>query len=193
MGRSGRSGRLGRLRMVKGMRRWGLGCIAAILIVASGALPTTALAQSGGLTSRAIEGGIGFTSGPNTFLMAFGLPLGLTRNVSIVPLIQLGFNDHRTLVAPTASLRYGFSLQNSSVAALRPVRPFIEGGLGLLYIDHRSSDDVGFLMNVGIGLEYPLNDDVSLTSAMRFNGAPDAVVGENFFYSWQVLGAQLHF
>jgi len=179
------------MQMVMQTRRWILVCVAAAGM--SGLWFSPALAQSSGLTSRAIEGGIGFTSDPNTFLMTFGLPLGLNRNVSVVPHIQLGFNDNRTIVAPTASFRYGFSLESTDLGALRKMRPFLEGGLGILYVDANHRDGVGFLMNGGLGMTYPLNNDVSLISAMRFNGSPDGAAGEHFIYSWEVLGAQLHF
>jgi hypothetical protein len=107
--------------------------------------------------------------------------------------MQLGFADHWTIVAPSADLRYVFSFDGRSEREIHRLRPYLQGGIGLAYVDHRRRDGVGFLMNGGFGVEYPLNESAALVSSMRFNGVPDGAGGEHFFYSWQLLGAQLRF
>ena len=52
---------------------------------------------------------------------------------------------------------------------------------------------VVFLINFGFGLEYQLTQSLFLGSQMMFNFLPKDTLGENFFYSWQIVGARVAF
>ncbi len=57
------------------------------------------------------------------------------------------------------------------------VRPFIEGGEGILYTDIRKQSlgtQVQFTSQIGGGLEYQLSQDLSLTFAVRFRHMSNA-------------------
>jgi opacity protein-like surface antigen len=60
------------------------------------------------------------------------------------------------------------------------VRPFIEGGEGIVYTDLRKQDygtRIQFTSQIGAGLEYQLRDDVALTFAARFRHMSNAGLG----------------
>ena len=71
----------------------------------------------------------------------------------------------------------------------------VHGGPGLAYMrnTHRRGDDdeLGFLFNVGAGIQYDLTDRISAGTRMTFNVLPTGVLDDHFFFSWQV--AQLRF
>jgi len=147
-----------------------------------------------------LETGIGFTSSPDTFLLAVEMPIRIAPQVDLGPLVQLGISDRRTIVAPTLNARYSFDLTRwvtSERPLFKRLRPIAYGGLGFAYLhqDGRpgSDDDTGFLLDFGFGAEYDVADRVSVGSRMTFNFLPGDVLGENFFFSWQVATARFRF
>jgi hypothetical protein len=146
-----------------------------------------------------LRAGLGFTAGPGTFLTAIEVPYSLTRNWTIGLLLQIGVDDHETLIAPTLNTRYfpNLGLRASNNDFVRRVEPYIHGGLGLLHIDLDTPagdvDDTAFLFNTGIGIDFPISRRVTIGSQMSFNVVPGGALGENFFFSWQLITAQLRF
>lgn len=144
--------------------------------------------------TTSLRGAIGFTADPDTFLLAFEGNHYVNHNLAIGPLLQLGVADKRVLLAPTLSFRGVFDL---GLPELEALQPFVQGGLGLAYLnrDNRrgDDDDVGFLLNFGLGVDYYLRDDLSVGSDMLFNVLPDETLGENFFFSWRVVSLSFHF
>ena len=120
-----------------------------------------------------------------------------TRNLSVGPLVEIGVADDVTLVAPTINARYFLDFSDASEAGLRRLRPYFQGGLGLTYLERGNGvarrDGVGFLLNMGVGVEYPLTKVLSLGSGLLFNIVPGSVVGEKFYYSMQVIGVRARF
>ena len=141
---------------------------------------------------------LGFTLDPGTFLLAFGGEYHFNENFSSGPLLQLGFSDNNKIVAPTLNTRYSFDLSEViDDEYLKNLRPFVQGGLGFAYIDKdrkgKDDDDTGFLMNLGFGVEYPLNETFSVGNNLMFNILPKSVVSENFFFSWQFATIRFRF
>jgi hypothetical protein len=144
-----------------------------------------------------LETGIGFTSDPATFLLATELPIQVARDVELGPLLQLGFGDHELIVAPSLDVRYSFLLsryvtERSSVWSR--LRPIAHGGVGFAYMQRDrvgSNDDLGFLFNLGAGIQYEWTDRLAFGTDMRFNVMPDEVLNDRFFFSWQL--AQLRY
>jgi hypothetical protein len=173
--------------------------VLALLLGVAGPLAAAAAPPSG--SSVSLEGGIGFTSDPETFLLGFELPFQVAPGVEVGPLLQLGFADNHTIVAPTLNARYVFDLPAWGVWEQRPtlrrIHPMVFGGLGFAYIDQDGSsgdrDGTGFLFDLGFGAEYELTPVVSVGSRMTFNVLPDSVAGENFFFSWQVGTVRFRF
>jgi opacity protein-like surface antigen len=145
------------------------------------------------------SGGIGFTLDPGTFLMTLGIEYADEGGFSAGPLVQFGVSDNNTIIAPTVNGRYSFDLSHLEDEILQKFRPFVQGGLGFAYIDKdrnapkKDKDDVGFLMNMGLGLEYQVSDSVTLGNNLLFNVLPDKTARQNFFFSWQFATVRFHF
>jgi len=169
--------------------------LALALALAVGPWTGTAEAQPGPVS---IETGIGFTSDPSTFLLAAELPIQVAPDVEVGPLLQLGVGDDRLIVAPTVNARYSFLLSRY-VKNNRPVwdrlRPIAHAGLGFAYLEHdrpvNDDDDLGFLFNLGAGIQYEWTDRLAFGTRMTFNVMPTKVLDDRFFFSWQL--AQLRY
>lgn len=144
-----------------------------------------------------LETGIGFTSDPATFLLATELPIHVAPNVDLGPFLQLGVGDGQLIVAPTFNARYSFLLsryvtERSSVWSR--LRPLAEGGVGFAYMERDrvgSNHDLGFLFNLGAGIQYEWTDQLAFGTRMTFNVMPSKVLNDRFFLSWQL--AQLRY
>jgi hypothetical protein len=140
----------------------------------------------------AVKGGLGFTLGPTDFLLALEGSYFLTNDLAVGPLFQLGIDDDPFIFAPSLNARYLFDLRG-----LGRLRPLVEGGIGLVYecedIGPRDRDETGFLFNFGGGFQYFLTDGVAVGSEVLFNFVPDEVLGDRFFFSWQVLAVSFFF
>jgi hypothetical protein len=171
-------------------------------LAAALAAPLSASAQSSkahGLNSGdwSAHGGIGFTADPDGFLFATGLEYSLTRDFSVGPLIQLSFDDDDTIVAPTLNLRYRVDLTDVNNEFVRRIEPFAQLGPGAAYIEKDKrpgdDDDIGFLISGGFGADYWVTEDLAVGNSVLFNGMPDDVEGENFFFSWQLVTLRYRF
>ena len=139
------------------------------------------------------EGGLGFTSGPDTFLMQFEAPYHYSSNITIGPQLQIGVSDATTLVTMSANTRLSFDLSSVADENLHNLEPFVNGGIGFAFVDRKKVDEVGFLMNLGFGLAYNFSTQVAAQSAMQFNIIPGGAAGEKFFYTWQMAGIRYRF
>ncbi len=144
--------------------------------------------------TSALEVGGGFTLGPDTLLSTFEIDHFLTDSIAIGPLMQLGVSDDDFLFAPSLQIK---AISQFPDAELERLQPFVGGGVGFAYIDkdgrNGGDDDVGFLFNFGFGVDYFVTDRLSIGSHALFNVLPWEVVGENSFFSWQVLTFAIHF
>ena len=142
-------------------------------------------------------GAIGFTVDPTCFLAAFEAGYGVTDNLQVGPLLQVGASDDRTIVAPSANVKYLFDLPDVP-EPLDRLKPFVQAGLGLVYMEKErrgrpDKDDTGFLMNVGFGFQYYLTRRFALGNNVLFNIMPDDVVDDHFFFSWQFVSGTFRF
>ena len=176
---------------------------AAIAAVVATALlsPASALAQAEDVGPTAGDwsphAGLGFMLDPDGVLLAVGVEYAATDEFSIGPLLQLGFEDDHTIVAPTLNFRYRVDLSDVDNEFVRRIEPFVQAGLGFAYIEKerrfRDDDDTGFLLNGGFGAEYWVTDELAVGNSVLFNGMPDDVVNENFFLSWQLVTLRYRF
>jgi hypothetical protein len=181
------------------MRR--LFVLVASLVLSAG----VALAQETGHTTGpvSVQGGLGFTAGPDAFLLGFEADVEIGNGLSLGPMLQLGLDEDFTLVSPAAYARYTFDLsQAEAPPELRRIQPYVQGGLGFTYINidvpnipfvDIDDDDIGFLFNLGFGADYPITDSLSLGSKMLFNILPADVFNENFYFSWEVVALRYRF
>lgn len=143
------------------------------------------------------HGGIGFGLDPSSFAFGAGLEYHVMHELSVGPLLQVLARDDQVIVAPTANVRYHFDLSHLDSDFASRLEPFVQGGLGLVYVDEDrpDRDDTEFLLNGGFGLDYRIDERISVGSTLMFNGIPggDKAVRENFFFTWQVVGMRYHF
>ncbi|MBJ20975.1 MAG: hypothetical protein CL933_16330 [Deltaproteobacteria bacterium] len=149
----------------------------------------------GGSSPWSLRTGIGFTSDPNDFLLNFELPYSFDQYISVGPMMQIGIEDDRSIVAPTANLT--LTIPNMPGQNFDRFHPFIFSGIGFAVIenDDRAGDDqsAGFLINAGFGLDYVLSEHLSIGSRMILNFLPERTLDEKFFFSWEVGGIRLSF
>ncbi|MBI4403389.1 MAG: hypothetical protein HY537_04470 [Deltaproteobacteria bacterium] len=125
-------------------------------------------------------GGLGFSVGPGTFLLAPQLEYAFRHNLLWGVAGQVGFGE-QTLFTLSATGRY--LVQGIEVPHLKP---FVEGGLGLAGFTGQlaTQSSIGFHILLGLGADYQITPDISLGSVFRANFAPPA---KTFFFSWPVI------
>jgi len=152
-------------------------------------------------TGWSVAGGIGPTASPTRFLMQFDLPYHLNRGFSLGPQLQIGVSGGTTIVSAALDARYDFDFSVSDHEIISKIHPFVNGGLGVTYMQQgpkrrplfTSNSRTGFLMEFGFGLAYALSERVSLESAMQFNIIPDGAGPsdrDKFYWSWQMAGVR---
>ena len=110
----------------------------------------------------------------------------LTKNVAIGPLAQFGFTSDLTQFGLTAQVKYLLDLPQSP-----RLKPHAEAGIGFLVSDlHRRGTDSGYLLPLGLGVEYRLSPKVTLDTTLFFNFTD--VHDNTFFVSW-IAGAKIPF
>lgn len=149
-------------------------------------------ASQSGWSARA---GVGFTADPTSLLLNFEFPYYFDRFVAVGPMLQVGTDDDKLIVAPTLDLT--ITIPNIGVAGLERAQPYGFVGLGFAVVedDDRADDNsaTDFLIHFGVGIEYQISERLFLGSHMTFNFLPDEALGQTFFYSWQVGGARIAF
>ncbi|MFO0982496.1 MAG: hypothetical protein U1E76_12310 [Planctomycetota bacterium] len=159
----------------------------------AGAREATA-ASSGAEIPLSVQGGLGFTLDPDTFLMAARADYWVRPNVAVGPLLQVGLADHRTILAPSFNVKGVFDLKQPSAERLKP---YIDGGVGFAYLEkdgrRGDDDDLGVLLDIGGGLSYDVNDHLAVGTGVLFNFLPAELVGERFFFSWQLVTLSFRF
>ncbi len=181
------------------MQRFWLGILSALVLAAP-----AAQAQSGAAWDDANDDtgfgarlGLGFTADPGTFLIDLAAPYSVGSGASIGPRIQIGLADNSRFIGTTIDLGYSHDLGNLLDGALRKLRPSLHAGIGFasLYKAGRPGKDsgTGFLVDVGLGFEYPLAQKFTLGSQITVNIMPGDVVGETIVFSWQLLQMRLAF
>jgi hypothetical protein len=133
-----------------------------------------------------LKGAIGFTLSPSDFLLALEADYFVTNGFAVGPLFQFGLWDDPFILAPSLNFKGVFDLPE-----VEGLKPIVEGGLGLVYMDehhrHWDADETGFLLNFGGGLQYFIDDPIAIGSEILFNFIPDEVLGDHFFFSWQLV------
>ncbi len=169
--------------------------LAFALVLLSASLLATGpvLAQSGGGSPQgkwSASTGIGFAAdlGPQTgFLLHFDAQYMLTDALSVGPYLQIAPVTGSTAVTFAGDARYHFNVFGDQKGAAGNLTPYAGIGMGL---GHFASTEA-FLIAFLFGMEYGLNDQVSLTSDMRFNVPTSG--RDNFNFTWQMVGIRYHF
>lgn len=131
--------------------------------------PTDTTAQATGPSAREWSGGaaIGFlgnTPDGTAFALNLNVDRFVGRNVALGPLLQLGFTGDMTLI--------GFSGQAKSWVDIpetdNRLKLVLQAGLGFVHADFHQAD-TSWLVPIGVGLDYAVNQTVSLTTTFLLN------------------------
>jgi len=142
----------------------------------------------------AFGAGLGFagdTPDGTAFALGVSGDYYLTHELSIGPLLQMGFTGDLFQLGLTGQIKYTFDLPQ-----IPALKPHIEAGIGFIYADldrpGGGGDDTSFLIPIGLGAEYKLNSRISLDTTLLFNFTDLNVRDENFFITW-LLGVKFPF
>jgi hypothetical protein len=77
---------------------------------------------------------------------------------------------------------------------MKKLRPFLQGGAGLTYIEEkhpgRDRDATDFLINIGAGVDFPLDDSISIGTRMLVNLIPGEVLDQRVYFNWEILSVR---
>lgn len=127
------------------------------------------LAQTEGPPAREWSGGaaIGFlgnTPDGTAFALNMHGDRFLTRSFSIGPLMQLGVTGDMTQVGLSGQGKYWIDIPDTS----DKLKLVLQGGLGFAHADLRGSD-TSWLIPLGVGLDYKVDERMALTSTFLLN------------------------
>ena len=110
---------------------------------------------------------------------------------------QIGIEDSDTTILSVPIFgRYDFGNFRTEVAFLEDLHAFLKLGMGLTHVSidgHGSRSDTDFLFVMGGGLAYPITDRISLESRMQFNITPNDYFDDDYYFSWEIIGARFRF
>lgn len=177
-------------------RKWAGAAAIALLIVALGVVDAHAQARAQdvpAVVSRAgrfmFGAGLGLMGGTvdgETFALGASGDYYLTNEVSVGPLLQMGFSSDLFKLGLSGQLKYTMDIRQISA-----LKPHLDAGIGFVYADFENGgdeSDVSFLIPLGFGLEYRLTRTMSLDTTVYLNFT-DLDVGrknDNFFLTWLV-------
>lgn len=128
--------------------------------------------QAGTWTGGAAVGVVGNTPDGTALGLNFNAERFLDENISVGPLVQLGFTGDLTQVGMSGQGKYWIDLSQDPRLKVN-----IQAGIGFLHADLRGASDTSFLIPLGIGVDYRLNDNVALTSTFMLNFTDLSVAG----------------
>lgn len=137
-----------------------IGLVNVTLVGVSGAAEPRAGAWSGG----AAIGFLGNTPDGTAFATNVHADYFLNHQISVGPLAQLAVTGDLFQFGLSGQGKYWFDLPGLD----KRLKMNLQGGLGFLHADLYRSD-TSFLIPIGVGLDFALNQQVSLTSTFLLN------------------------
>lgn len=113
------------------------------------------------------DAGIGFlgnTPDSTAFTLNLNADYFLMPQLSIGPLVQFAFTSDLFQVGTSGQVKYWFSLPGVDSR----LKLNVQGGIGFLYAD-RFKSDASWLIPIGVGLDYALNNNLALTATFLLN------------------------
>ncbi|MDH4188128.1 MAG: hypothetical protein OEV08_14145 [Nitrospira sp.] len=120
--------------------------------------------RQGTLTGGAGIGFLGNTPDDTAFAMNLNADYFIVPQLSVGPLIQFAFTGDLFQMGTSGQVKYWLSLPGVDSR----LKVNVQGGLGFLYAD-RFKSDVSWLIPIGIGLDYALNNNLALTATFLLN------------------------
>lgn len=143
-------------------------------------------------SSKSFSAGVGLTDDPDTLLTVIGMGFDLRPDLALAPMLQLGLDDHETLIAPTIGFEATLPLEGIDPLILRAM-----AGVGVIYLEEErrsgDDDDLAFLLNFGLGADVVLSEGLSVGTRLLINVIPQEVLDEHTIVSWEVVGLRFRF
>ena len=153
------------MRIVHNLRKiLALACLTGALYALTPTASHASELRQGTLTGGAGIGFLGNTPDGTAFALNFNADYFLNSQVSVGPLAQFAFTGDLFQMGLSGQVKYWFSLPGTDSR----LKFNVQGGLGFLYAD-RFASDTSWLIPIGVGAEYKLNDNLTLTSTFLLN------------------------
>jgi hypothetical protein len=137
---------------------------------------------------------LGFAASPSFGLLELGFEGGfyLNENLSIGPWLALGLAEDTVSLLFSVNTRYEGTPFSGK---MKKLRAFGQGGLGLAYSSFNSGGNKAndFLINYGVGVDYPVGDTIWVGSNIMFNSIPTTPPGGAFMFTWQFFNVSARF
>lgn len=104
------------------------------------------------------------TPDDTAFALNFNAEAKMTQQVSIGPLLQLGFTDDLALVGLSGQGKYAIGIPDLG----ERFKVILQGGVGFVHADIGPSD-TSFLIPLGIGADYQINPGLAFKSDFLLN------------------------
>jgi len=153
------------MRIVHGLRMaLTLTCLAGALLAVSPSTSQASELRQGSWTGGAGIGFLGNTPDGTAFALNLNADYFIASQLSIGPLVQFALTGDLFQMGASGQVKYWFSLPGVDSR----LKLNVQGGVGLLYAD-RFKSDTSWLIPIGIGLDYALNNNLALTAAFLLN------------------------
>lgn len=120
--------------------------------------------QTGHWSAGAGLGFLGNTPDGTAFALNFNADYFVNSQISIGPLVQFAFTGDLFQMGVSGQGKYWFSLPGTDSS----LKFNLQAGLGFLYAD-RFTSDTSWLIPIGVGVDYKLNNNLTLTSTFLLN------------------------
>lgn len=139
-------------------------CLIGLVSVATVGVSAAAEPQAGTWSGGAAIGFLGNTPDDTAFATNLHADYFLTRQISVGPLAQFAVTGDLFQLGVSGQVKYWLNLPGLD----NRWKVNVQGGLGFLYADLHSSD-ASWLIPIGVGVDYALNERLSLTSTFLLN------------------------
>lgn len=139
-------------------------CMSAFLIGTNIGVSEAAEPQAGAWSGGAAIGFLGNTPDGTAFATNLHADYFLNRQLSVGPLAQFAVTGDLFQIGLSGQVKYWLDLPGID----KRLKVNLQGGLGFLHADLHSSD-TSWLIPIGVGLDFALNQKISLTSTFLLN------------------------
>lgn len=140
-----------------------VGLVGVLAALTPATLQASELRQ-GSWTGGAGIGFLGNTPDGTAFATNLNADYFLTSQLSIGPLAQFAFTGDLFQVGVSGQVKYWFNLPGVD----NRLKLNVQGGVGFLYADRHTSD-TSWLIPIGVGLDYALQNNLALTATFLLN------------------------
>lgn len=153
------------MRILHGVRMvLALACLSGALLAVTPTASQAAELRQGTWTGGGGIGFLGNTPDSTAFALNFNADYFLMPQLSIGPLVQFAFTGDLFQMGASGQVKYWFNLPGVD----NRLKLNVQGGVGVLYAD-RFKSDTSWLIPIGVGLDYALNNNLALTATFLLN------------------------